>query len=337
MTASALPLTFDVSLQQPLSQAIEAIQGSLPVSLSLADNVFSLDATSANSASTIELIVFSDIEFPVLAKILNQCLLTDATITAVNHRNALTSLRMLVNTPDLTRAREKLVEITLTEGIEAALVQNAPTLSTPGLLVMDMDSTTIQIECIDEIAALAGVGEKVAEVTELAMQGKLDFSESLYQRVGTLENAPESILAEVAKDIPLMPGLQVLIEELKQHNWKVAIASGGFTYFADHLKALLGLDAAEANVLEIVDAKLTGKVLGRVVDANVKAEVLQSLAEQYAIDSTQTVAMGDGANDLVMMAAAHMGVAYKAKPLVLAKADTSISHSGLDLMLHYLK
>ena len=169
------------------------------------------------------------------------------------------------------------------------------------------------------------------------MQGQLDFSQSLYQRVATLKGAPESILANVAKDIPLMAGLETLIDTLKAHNWKIAIASGGFTYFADHLKNILSLDAAYANQLEIIDGKLTGKVLGDVVDANSKAQVLQQLQHKYHVETTQTVAMGDGANDLVMMAAAHLGVAYKAKPLVLTKADTCISHSGLDLMLHWLK
>ena len=201
---------------------------------------------------------------------------------------------------------------------------------------MDMDSTTIEIECIDEIAKLAGVGEQVSAVTELAMQGELDFAQSLHQRVATLANSPEQILADVAKDIPLMAGLETLITELKKHNWRIAVASGGFTYFADHLKELLALDATFANTLEIVDGKLTGKVIGSVVDAQVKADSLLLLATQYQIPANQTVAMGDGANDLVMMAAAGFGVAFHAKPIVLTQADSSINKQGLDCLLHWL-
>jgi phosphoserine phosphatase len=201
---------------------------------------------------------------------------------------------------------------------------------------MDMDSTTIKIECIDEIAALAGVGEEVAAVTELAMQGQLDFSESLYQRVGKLAGAPEEILADVAKNIPLMDGLENLVTDLKKYQWRVAIASGGFTYFADHLKAMLLLDAAVANVLEIKNNTLTGKILGEVIDAQAKADCLTSLQKEFNIVSSQTVAMGDGANDLVMMKAAYLGVAFHAKPLVLAQADACINTTGLDCLLHWL-
>jgi phosphoserine phosphatase len=168
------------------------------------------------------------------------------------------------------------------------------------------------------------------------MLGELDFAQSLYQRVATLEGASESILAEVAKDIPLMNGLETLVDALKVHGWKIAIASGGFTYFADHLKELLALDAAHANTLEIINGKLTGKVLGGVVDAQAKADCLLYLQNKYNLPKEQTVAMGDGANDLVMMAAAHLGVAFHAKPLVLAKADSAINTSGLDCLLHWL-
>ncbi|WP_017445475.1 phosphoserine phosphatase SerB [Gayadomonas joobiniege] len=217
------------------------------------------------------------------------------------------------------------------------LTPDRPSLAKPGLLVMDMDSTTIKIECIDEIAKLAGVGEQVAEVTELAMQGKLDFAESLRGRVGTLKNAPVDIIEQVASDLPLMHGLENLIKHLKQAGWKIAIASGGFTYFADRLKDQLGLDAAVANQLEIDGDRLTGQVLGDIVDAQVKADTLQKLAVEYGIEPGQTVAMGDGANDLVMMSAAQLGVAFEAKPLVQERADLAINYHGLDALLAILK
>jgi phosphoserine phosphatase len=169
------------------------------------------------------------------------------------------------------------------------------------------------------------------------MLGELDFAQSLHQRVATLADSPDTILSDVAKNIPLMAGLKPLIAELKKYNWRIAIASGGFTYFADHLKETLNLDAAFANTLEIINGKLTGRVLGDVVDAQVKADSLAILSKEYQIPKNQTVAMGDGANDLVMMAAASFGVAFHAKPIVLAQADSSINVQGLDCLLHWLK
>lgn len=337
MASSDQLVTLDARSDMLLHEAISVNELSLPCPIKFSDDLLHFDSQLTNKESSVELVLFTTSTIKQLTDIATTCQLELLSLSAVNFRNNATSARFAVNCGNLTQAREKLVTICLAEKIEAAIVENAPSLNIPGLLVMDMDSTTIEIECIDEIAKLAGVGEKVAEVTELAMQGKLDFAQSLHQRVATLANAPESILADVARDIPLMPGLLPLIKVLKEHGWKVAIASGGFTYFADYLKDALELDAAVANTLEIIDDELTGKVLGDVVDANVKAQVLTQLSAEYKIAANQTVAMGDGANDLVMMAAAHLGVAYKAKPLVLAKADSSISHSGLDCMLHWLK
>ena len=291
----------------------------------------------SNLSELIELVVFNDISLVNLVNLLNECEVSLNSLHAINQRNNATSYRFSVKTNDIKQARNRLSAFNIAAKIEAALLINAPTLSTPGLLVMDMDSTTIKIECIDEIAALPGVGEEVAAVTELAMQGELDFSQSLHQRVGKLQNSSEDILAQVADNIPLMEGLETLVTALKQHQWRVAIASGGFTYFADHLKNMLSLDAAVANVLEIKDNKLTGKVLGDVIDAQAKADTLVQLTSDFNIAPTQTVAMGDGANDLVMMAAAHLGVAFHAKPLVLAQADACITKSGLDCLLHWLK
>lgn len=323
----------DIPVATAFSELIE--QASLPLYLSFANKTISL-AEEAQSLSNIELVVFSDLSLISLHDLLNEANLTPIAVTAVNNRNKQTSYRFSVSCNDFFSARKAVAQYALMQEFEAALVKDVPVLNKPGLLVMDMDSTTIEIECIDEIAKLAGVGEQVSEVTERAMQGELDFAQSLHQRVATLANAPEQILADVAKDIPLMKGLIKLIELLKAHNWRIAIASGGFTYFADHLKESLGLDAAFANTLEIIDEKLTGKVLGDVVDAQVKADSLAILAKEYKIDHEQTVAMGDGANDLIMMAAASFGVAFHAKPIVLAQADSSINFQGLDCLIHWL-
>ncbi len=327
--------------QQNLAQwlPIESAPIGLLISFNENSQAFELSTNTDvlySSHKQLELVVFSDINTSTFATLLAKCKVNNCQLRAINNRNSTTSYRFAVELCDLKSAREQLLAFASDEKIEAALLCNAPSLHEPGLLLMDMDSTTIKIECIDEIAALAGVGEEVAAVTELAMQGRLDFSESLHQRVGKLTGAPEEILAGVAKNIPLMEGLENLVTELKKHQWRVAIASGGFTYFADHLKAKLLLDAAVANVLEIKNSTLTGKVLGEVIDAQAKADCLASLQKEFKIASAQTVAMGDGANDLVMMKAAHLGVAFHAKPLVLAQADACITTTGLDCLLHWL-
>lgn len=213
--------------------------------------------------------------------------------------------------------------------LEYASLADVPDLSKPGLIVFDMDSTAIQIECIDEIAKLAGVGEQVSEVTERAMQGELDFEQSLRQRVAALQGADEKVLETVRSSLPLMPDLPELINSLHQFGWKTAIASGGFTYFSDYLQKKLQLDFAQSNTLEIVDGKLSGQVLGDVVSAQTKAEILQQLALEYEIDMHNTVAVGDGANDLIMMGAAGLGIAFHAKPKVEKAAQTAVRSVGL--------
>ena len=223
-----------------------------------------------------------------------------------------------------------------THDIELNVLTQPVLLSAPGVLVMDMDSTAITIECIDEIAKLAGVGGQVAAVTARAMNGELDFAQSLRQRVATLKDAPDSILKQVLDAVPLMPGLETLVACLQQHQWQVVIASGGFTYFTEALKQRLKLTATFANQLEIIDGKLTGQVLGAVVDAQTKAEVVQQIARQYQIPPRQTVAIGDGANDLPMLAEAALGVAFHAKAKVQAQAKAAIRQGSLLQLLYLL-
>lgn len=194
---------------------------------------------------------------------------------------------------------------------------------------MDMDSTAIQIECIDEIARLAGCGDAVAAVTERAMRGELDFSASLRERVATLKGADADILHKVRENLPLSPGLISLVLKLESLGWKVAIASGGFTFFSDYLRDKLHLCAAVANELEVVKGRLTGKVVGPIVDARYKAKTLLGLAEQFDIAPEQTVAIGDGANDLLMLKRAALGVAWHAKPKVNERGKVTIRHADL--------
>ena len=214
-------------------------------------------------------------------------------------------------------------------GMDVAPLGRIPHLKTPGLLVMDMDSTAIEIECIDEIAKLAGSGDQVAEVTERAMRGELDFAASLRQRVATLKDADANILKTVRDQLPLMPGLTSLVAKLQALGWHVAIASGGFTYFAEYLRDTLHLSAIAANVLEIRDGKLTGEVLGDIVDAQYKADTLHKLAARFDIAPEQTVAVGDGANDLPMIKASALGIAYHAKPKVNEQTEVIIRHADL--------
>lgn len=240
------------------------------------------------------------------------------------------------NSRDHIHINQLLSDVTQRFNVDAGIQKDRPSLSTPGLLVMDMDSTVIAIECIDEIAKLADVGDQVAEVTAKAMRGEIAFNDSLIHRVACLEGVPLEHLTTIRDSIPIMPGIQTLVAQLKQYGWKLAIASGGFTYFANYLKDRLGLDYAISNTLAIDNDTLTGKVEGEIVNAQVKARTVDMLTEEWQIASSQTVAMGDGANDLDMMAHAALGVACHGKPLVNEKADVAIRVGGLHSMLYFL-
>ncbi len=203
-----------------------------------------------------------------------------------------------------------------------------------GLLVSDMDSTLIGIECVDEIADFAGVKSEVARITEAAMRGDLDFQEALRERVRLLAGLPETVLERVWEErLRLNPGAVTLIDTARRRGVKTAVVSGGFTFFTERLKARLGLDFALANRLEVKDGKLTGEVLGEVVDGRVKARFLCETCERLGIEPKQAVAVGDGANDLPMMMEAGLGVAYHAKPKVRARAHWAVNYNGLEAVV----
>ena len=204
------------------------------------------------------------------------------------------------------------------------------------LIAFDMDSTLIETEVIDELAKHKGVGSEVAKITHQAMSGELDFRESLIRRVALLEGLPETILSTVAAQLPLTEGVASLFKTLKLLGYKTAILSGGFDYFGHALQAQLGVDHVFANRLEIVDGFLTGRVLAPVVDAEAKARILRALAEKEGISMAQTIAVGDGANDLEMLGAAGLGIAYHAKDLVRERSRHAISTLGLDSILYLL-
>ena len=202
-----------------------------------------------------------------------------------------------------------------------------------GLIVSDMDSTLITIECIDEIAAGVGLKDKVAEITERSMRGEMDFAQSLTERVALLEGLDEGVLQSVYDNIlKLSPGAEYLIAECKRHEVKFLLVSGGFTFFTDRLQQQLGIDYAYANVLEIVDGKLTGKLKGRMIDAQAKADLLCEHQEALGLTPEQVLAVGDGANDIPMLQAAGIGVAYHAKPKTEQHADVAVRFNGLEAL-----
>ncbi|BAO77244.1 phosphoserine phosphatase SerB [Winogradskyella sp. PG-2] len=204
------------------------------------------------------------------------------------------------------------------------------------LVCFDMDSTLIQTEVIDELAELAGVGEEVKAITESAMQGEIDFNESFKRRMNLLKGLKEDVLQEVAERLPITKGARRLIDTLHNYGFKTAILSGGFTYFGHYLQKKLDIDYVYANQLEIKDGALTGGYIGEIVDGNKKAEYLKEIAEKESIDIGQTIAVGDGANDLQMLNLAGLGIAFHAKPKVKDNAQSSISSIGLDGVLYLL-
>jgi len=204
------------------------------------------------------------------------------------------------------------------------------------LICFDMDSTLIETEVIDELAERAGVGSQVREITERAMRGEIDFTESFKERVALLKGLDESVMHDIAVNLPITEGVERLMYVLKRYGYKIAILSGGFTYFGNYLKEKFGIDYVYANQLEIIDGKLTGKYLGNIVDGKRKAELLQLLAQVENVDIAQTIAVGDGANDLPMLSVAGLGIAFHAKPKVVANAQQSINTIGLDGVLYFL-
>ncbi|PJJ18270.1 phosphoserine phosphatase [Janthinobacterium sp. 67] len=205
------------------------------------------------------------------------------------------------------------------------------------LVAMDMDSTLITIECIDEIADMQGLKPQVAAITEAAMRGELDFAASLKQRVALLEGLDASALQRVYDErLKLSPGAEAMLAAVQKAGLKTLLVSGGFTFFTERLKERLGLDYTHANALEIVDGKLTGKVLGGIVDAEEKQRTVERVCAELGISPSEAIVMGDGANDLKMMGIAGLSVAFRAKPVVRSQADVALNFVGLDGLLNVL-
>ncbi len=232
--------------------------------------------------------------------------------------------------------KSNFVDVSGETGIDIAFQVDSIFRRNRRLVCFDMDSTLIQTEVIDELAIRAGVGEEVIAITEEAMQGKLDFKESFIKRVSLLKGLDESVMKDIAENLPLTEGSERLIKTLKRYGYRTAILSGGFTYFGNYLKNKLGVDYVFANELEIVDGKLTGRHLGEIVDGQKKAELLKLLAFKEDIHLDQVIAVGDGSNDVPMLQLAGLGIAFHAKPKVKEEANHSISNIGLDGILYLL-
>ena len=232
--------------------------------------------------------------------------------------------------------RKRLVEVARTAGVDVAVERAGLARRSKRLIVFDVDSTLVQGEVIEMLAARAGAEAEVRAVTEAAMAGELDFAESLRRRVAVLAGLPESVLAEVADELELTPGARTTIRTLKRLGYRCGVVSGGFTRVIAGLAAELGLDFCAANELEVVDGRLTGRVVGEIVDRPGKAVALRRFAETYGVPLEQCVAVGDGANDIDMLATAGLGIAFNAKPALREVADTALSHPYLDVVLFIL-
>lgn len=247
-----------------------------------------------------------------------------------------TAVRVLNADPAQTAAVHALCD---THRIDYAFFPQIARLRDCKILAMDMDSTLINIECIDEIADMAGRKTEVAAITEAAMKGEItDFSESLFRRVALLKGVPASALEQVYNArLRLNPGAERLVSTARHHGLKTLLVSGGFTFFTERMQARLGLDACHANVLEINHGLLTGNVIGDIVDAQAKANYVQALATELDASPEQIIAVGDGANDLKMMALAYYSVAYRAKPVVQKQANFALNVSPLDAIINWFR
>lgn len=257
-------------------------------------------------------------------------------VKTTNYQRASIQLSIRGEIKDKSDFTSKIMQVSKDLDIDIAFQEDNMYRRNKRLVCFDMDSTLIQTEVIDELAELAGVGAEVKAITESAMQGEIDFNESFIKRMKLLKGLKEEVLQEVAVRLPITEGARRLIGTLKKYGYKTAILSGGFTYFGHYLQKELDIDYVYANQLEIINGELTGHYLGDIVDGNKKAEYLQEIANKEQIHINQTIAIGDGANDLPMLNLAGLGIAFHAKPKVKDEAQSAISSIGLDGVLYLL-
>jgi phosphoserine phosphatase len=277
-------------------------------------------------------------EMHALSTVLAEYHANIAKISRLSH-GELRSVEVSVELPEAENPgplKEALLRLGMNSSFDIALQREGIFRRSKRLVVLDMDSTLISIEFIDELARVHGVLEQVAAVTEQAMGGEMDYDESLRRRMALLEGLVVAVLKRIASELPLTEGAENLIKALKRLGYRIAVISGGFSVAADSLKAQLGIDYAYSNTPEIKQGKLTGRVVGAIVNARRKAELLDTIAQSEGILLDQVIAVGDGANDLLMLEKAGLGIAFRAKLKLRAAADTSISTGGLDSILYVL-
>ncbi|WP_406692514.1 phosphoserine phosphatase SerB [Saccharopolyspora sp. ID03-671] len=323
-------------LQEAVEQAMATVGMTVDVEIGAED----IDAAKLGSTHVVVVLGqpvtarnFSDVS-RALAEI-------DVNIDSI-HRVAdypVTGLELKVTAPDAEdddELTEAMAALAARTGVDLAVERTGLARRAKRLVVFDVDSTLIQGEVIEMLARRAGCEDQVREVTERAMRGELDFAESLRQRVAVLEGLPATVLDEVAAELELTPGARTTIRTLRRLGFHTGVVSGGFTQIIDQLVDELGLDFSAANELEVVDGKLTGRVIGEIVDRPGKAKALRRFAEDYGVPAAQCVAVGDGANDIDMLSAAGLGVAFNAKPALREVADTALSYPFLDTVLFVL-
>lgn len=263
-------------------------------------------------------------------------------IQRIDNVNGGTSFRSLEITTRVSdsvnhaQVKEVILKLSNTHKVDMAFLEEGVYRRSKRLIVFDMDSTLIQAEVIDELAKANGVGNAISEITEKAMNGEIDFTESLHQRVAQLKGLKEEKMQEILQNLPLTPGVEKFVKTVKNFGYKVAVISGGFLYFANSLKDKLGLDYAFANDLEIVNGELTGNLKGTIIDANQKATILELISQQEKITLEQVVAIGDGANDLPMLSRAGLGIAFHAKEIVKKRANNHMSFGPMTTILYFL-
>ncbi len=292
--------------------------------------------TARHIALVSEIVAEQGLNIDAIQRLTGRPPLTDDSTSTEHQAKACIEFSVRGTPADREEMQSRFIRIAADEDFDISLQEDNMYRRCRRLICFDMDSTLIQTECIDQLAQCAGVGDKVFEITERAMRGEIDFTESFRERVGLLKGLDVSVMEGIAEHLPITEGVGRMMEVLKRAGYKTAILSGGFTFFGDYLKRKFGFDYMYANELEVKDGKLTGRYVGEVVDGRRKAELLKLIAQVENVDIAQTIAVGDGANDLPMLSAAGLGIAFHAKPKVKESARQSISTIGIDGVLYFL-
>jgi phosphoserine phosphatase len=319
-----------------LRQAASRVAGELGLTVAFAEGLGDNGRPRQGRAAVV--VLGSPLQAASVAAVTDRIAAHGANIDRIRRlsRYPVTTLELDISGADVTQLRNELALVAKAESIDVAVAPGGLARRGRRLVVLDVDSTLIQQEVIEMLAAHCGREEEVAAVTARAMAGELDFEQSLRARVAVLKGLPASVLADVRRDIALTPGARTLVRTLKRLGFTVGLVSGGFIEIVGDLAAELDIDHARANQLEIVDGRLTGRVLGPVVDRAGKADALREFAAQEGLPLSRTVAIGDGANDLDMLAASGLGIAFNAKPVVRDQAHTSVNVPYLDSVLYLL-